>query len=139
MGWMEIISFAGSGIFSAVMTLLAEQREYAHKERLAALKAAEEQETFTQNARQFKAGWVRPAIALIAVFFIIAYPMLVATFSDVPIFIAEKYLDGGFWPFIEAQEKTRYAKLPGLVITEMHVSLMFAVTGFYLGNRISKR
>ena len=79
----------------------------------------------------------RRAIAFIAVFFVIAWPKLIAVFyPNVPISVGYSQRSSGFLFFSSAYEKLHWVQLNGLVITPLDTHLLSAIVGLYFGSAL---
>ncbi len=111
-----------------------------HRERLIALHKRTLNELTIQNARNVKNTGLqltRRFIAILAVFFVIAFPKLLAVWKpDLSISIGYPQLTDGFLFFSSASEKIRWVQLKGLVITPLDTHLLSAIMGLYFGSSL---
>jgi len=82
--------------------------------------------------------WTRRAIALLCVFFVIAFPKIIAVFfPEIPVVIGYTEMSKGFL-FFEGSAKTVWQTAHGLVITPLDTHLLAAIVGLYFGGSLAQ-
>lgn len=136
----ELISLIGSSVFGSIMRMWSFSTIARHRERLFALHKATLNTASVANARNVKNKGLqltRRLIALTAVFFVIAFPKLLAVWRpDLSISIGYSQMSDGFLFFSSASEKIRWVQLKGLVITPLDTHLLSAIMGLYFGSTL---
>ena len=139
----ELVTLLGSSLFGGVMKLVATSQENKRQERLLSIQAMNEKFKHVEAARQFSNSgfqWTRRAIALIAVFFIVAFPKIVAVWMPgTPVHVAFTQISEGFWFFSSDTEETQWITLSGLVMTPLDTHLLSAIIGLYFGGSLANR
>lgn len=121
------------------MRLLSMNAAARHREKLTLLNFRNKQKLRYIDSNVKSSGFqlTRRLIALTAVFFVIAFPKLIAIFRpDLPISIGSTQLSEGFWIFSSSCEKVKWSKLSGLVITPLDTHLLSAIIGLYFGSSL---
>lgn len=78
--------------------------------------------------------WTRRTIAITAIFFVIAFPKIIAVYNpSIPIHIGYPELSKSFWIFGSAIDHIKWVHLQGLVITPLDTHLLSAIVGLYFG------
>lgn len=139
---LETVTFLGSSIIGTLSKLLGmfltAQRERKHLE----LQAMTTRARIVDQARRYQNPsfqWTRRAISLIAVFFIIAFPKIVAVFfPQVPVVVGYTELQKGFLFFSEPMVRTVWQSAQGLVITPLDTHLLAAIIGLYFGGSLAQ-
>jgi hypothetical protein len=137
----ELLSLFGSSLFGSLMRVWSFSTIARHRERLLALhrrgaNPAVGPDT-PRSSKYFGASWTRRLIALTAVFFVIAFPKLLAVWKpDLLISIGYPQMEDGFLFFSSAGEKIRWVQLKGLVITPLDTHLLSAIVGLYFGSSL---
>ena len=135
----ELISLFGSSLLGSSIRLANLAILARHRERLFALHKQHLLEVSVANARNTPHKHIqltRRIIALIAVFFVIAFPKLVALFHpDIPIHVGYSQTTGGFL-FFSGSEKILWTQLKGIVITPLDTHLLSAIIGLYFGSAL---
>jgi hypothetical protein len=138
----EMITMLGSTILGWGMTAWSKSMEMrAAREQLIIAKAEAQSQIYDKVRSSGDKGfhWTRRTIALMAAFFIIAWPKIVVVFwPDIPVVVSWTELTGGFWFFTDAKEVMIWKELGGLVITPLDTHLMMAIIGLFFGNQITK-
>lgn len=81
--------------------------------------------------------WTRQLIAIICVFFVIAFPkVLPLIMPDLPIYFGYPETKPGFLCFTSDVENIYWAQLKGLVITPLDTHLLSAIVGLYFGSSL---
>ena len=139
----ELISLFGSSIFGSAMKLWSFSITARHRERMIALNkkllSGETGEILLKTSRQ-SLQLTRRVIALMAVFFIIAFPKLLVLLNpDVNISIGYSQLSDGFLFFSSAVEKIKWVQMKGVVITPLDTHLLSSIIGLYFGGALVER
>lgn len=81
--------------------------------------------------------WTRRAIALTCTVSVMVVPMVAGMFG-VDVIHGWTEMQGGFWPFTEAESKMVWhvAQGGGIVITPLHTHTFSAIIGFYFGGSV---
>jgi hypothetical protein len=91
----------------------------------------------TRSARGTGLQLTRRLIALTAVFFVIAFPKLLAIWRpELSISVGYPQMSEGFLFFSSAYEKIRWVQLKGCVITPLDTHLLSAIVGLYFGGSL---
>ncbi|MDR1254853.1 MAG: hypothetical protein LBJ78_02355 [Puniceicoccales bacterium] len=110
-----------------------------HRERLFALHKRNLLAISIANARNTPHKGIqltRRMIALMAVFFVIAFPKLMALLHpELPISVGYSQVSNGFL-FFSSYEKIQWTQLKGLVITPLDTHLLSAIIGLYFGSAL---
>lgn len=137
----ELITLFGSSLAAGLMRLYSGALEAKRLERLATLTAISHKQQFASipvssvSAKELQ--WTRRLISLLAVFFIIVYPKLVAVFMpQLPIHVGYHESKAGFLFFSSNMECIRWVSLKGLVITPLDTHLLSAIIGLYFGGSL---
>ncbi|KAF0094026.1 MAG: hypothetical protein E1N59_2284 [Puniceicoccaceae bacterium 5H] len=140
---LELVTLLGSSLIGGIMQISSRAMEARSRERTYFLQALNAEASIISEARACdNAGfaWTRRTIALLAVFFIIAFPKLVAVFApQVAVHIGYSEWSGGFLGFGDGREKVLWHSLTGLVITPLDTHLLSAIVGLYFGGSLTKR
>ncbi|MDR2396809.1 MAG: hypothetical protein LBD69_03085 [Puniceicoccales bacterium] len=135
----ELISLLGSSLFGSSMRLVSLALLTRHRERLFALHKRHLLEISIANARNTPHKGIqltRRMIALMAVFFVIAFPKLMALLHpELPISVGYSQISNGFL-FFSSYEKIQWTQLKGLVITPLDTHLLSAIIGLYFGSAL---
>ncbi|OHE71218.1 MAG: hypothetical protein A2007_05065 [Verrucomicrobia bacterium GWC2_42_7] len=138
----ELISLLGSSVLGGVMKVWSRSNEIRLYERMIALQhlhspSAPPGDFFKSRfsgGRSFQ--WTRKFIALIAVFFIIAFPKIVAVWMPQAVHIGYQQLSQGFLFFSDI-EKIKWVQMKGLVISPLDTHILAAIVGLYFGDVVS--
>lgn len=125
------------------MRLTATAQENRRQERLLNIQAMNASFKHVEAARKISNPgfqWTRRLIALTAVFFIVAFPKIVAVWMpETPVHVAFSEIREGFWFFSSDTEETRWLELKGLVLTPLDTHLLSAIIGLYFGGSLASR
>ncbi len=136
----ELISLFGSSLFGSSIRLVSFALLARHRERLFALHKKHLLEISVANARNARPQGVqitRRIIALLAVFFVIVFPKLIAIIHpEIPISVGYSQSTSGFLFFSSACDKVHWTQLKGLVITPLDTHLLSAIIGLYFGSAL---
>ena len=136
----ELISLLGSSLFGSTMRLISFSVLAKHRERLLALHKKNLLEVSVNNARNtphYTLQLTRRIIALMAVFFVIVFPKIMALIHpDIPIAIGYSQLTKGFLFFSSSYDQIHWVQLKGLVITPLDTHLLSAIIGLYFGSAL---
>lgn len=131
-----LLGWAGS-ILSMKMKMAAESQKML-------IERATLQEKIYQSAREFGkqpgVAWTRRWIALLCVFSIIVWPLVLAPLFGVSVVHGWTEWTGGFWPFTSGKEKMVWHTVQGgaLVITPLHSFTVTSIIGLYFGGAIAQ-
>jgi hypothetical protein len=136
----ELISLFGSSLFGSLMRIWSFSTIARHRERLLALQRRTVGEASIQNIRSVRSSGLqltRRLIALTAVFFVIAFPKLLAVWRpELSISVGYPQMSEGFLFFSSSYEKIRWVQLKGCVITPLDTHLLSAIVGLYFGGSL---
>lgn len=122
------------------MRLWARHMEARSQERTYYLQALNAQAAIIDQARRYESqgfAWTRRLIALTAVFFVIAFPKIVAVFMpSVAVYVGYTELSRGFLFFASDAERVVWREMRGLVITPLDTHLLSAIVGLYFGGSL---
>jgi hypothetical protein len=139
---LETLTLLGSSIIGTLSKFIGLMVEGRRQEKLLQLQALSARGRLIDQARRYSAPhfqWTRRAIALIAVFFIIAFPKLVAVFApDLQVVIGYTELQKGFLFLGDPSVKTIWQTTRGLVITPLDTHLLAAIIGLYFGGSLAQ-
>ena len=139
---LETLTFLGSSIVGTVSKLIGLAMAAKKEERLFQLQLMSAQAKNIDDARRYtnpSFQWTRRAISLIAVFFIIAFPKLVAVFCPaVPVVVGYTELQKGFLFFSDPVARTVWQHAYGLVITPLDTHMLAAIIGLYFGGSLAQ-
>lgn len=139
----ELVTLLGSSLFGGIMRLAASAQESKRQERLLTIQALNAKMQHIEAARQFRGRgfqWTRRLIALTAVFFVVAFPKIVAVWMpETAVHVAYTQISEGFWFFSSDTEETRWLEMKGLVLTPLDTHLLSAVIGLYFGGSLANR
>lgn len=125
------------------MRMMSAHAEARQRERTYVLQALSARADIINEARRYENrgfAWTRRLIALTAVFFIIAFPKLVAVYMpEVAVNVGYSEFSKGFLFFGGNGEKTVWRELRGLVITPLDTHLLSAIIGLYFGGSLIGR
>ena len=135
----EILTLLGSTFGTALMGLWSKSMDAKAQQASIYMAAQKQVELSRRAARKFEAPgiqWTRRIITLTVVFFVVAFPKLVAVYMpDMAVHIG--YLQfKGFWFFTSDTERVVWEAMKGLVITPLDTHLLSAIIGFYFGGRM---
>jgi hypothetical protein len=139
---LETITLLGSTIIGTISKLIG-MSIAAKKERdLMQLQVMSAQAKIIDGARRYDNSsfqWTRRTISLITVFFVIAFPKLVAVFwPQTPIMIGYTELQKGFLFFSDPVAKTVWQSAHGLTITPLDTHMLAAIIGLYFGGSLAQ-
>lgn len=139
---LETLTFLGSSVIGTVSKLIGIALSARRDEKLLQLQVMSARARVVDRARRFTNPhfqWTRRTISLIAVFFIIAFPKIVAVFFPaVPVVIGYTELQKGFWFFSDPSVKTIWQHAYGLVITPLDTHMLAAIIGLYFGGSLAQ-
>lgn len=137
---LELITLLGSSIIGGLIKIWGASVHAKHQIHLMNIQALKVNASIIKDARQYENKgfqWTRRLIALTSVFFIIAFPKIVALFAPAtPIFIGYPELSPGFFFFTSAITKIQWIQLSGVVITPLDTHLLSAIIGLYFGGSL---
>lgn len=137
---LELITFFGSSIFGAFMRMWGSSIKTRRMQHLMSLQALQVKARIVNDARHYDNRhfqWTRRLIALIAVFFIIVFPKIIAVvYPHLPIYIGYPELSQGFLFFTSSVSKIQWVQMTGLVITPLDTHLLSAIVGLYFGGAL---
>lgn len=137
---LELITLIGSSLFGGFLKIWFLNAASRRQERLYSLQALTVRGDLIREARRYENPgfqWTRRIIALMATFFIIAFPKLVSVFCpETAIHYGYPELAGGFWFFSADVEKIQWVSHQGLVITPLDTHLLSAIVGLYFGSSL---
>ncbi len=138
---LELLTLLSSSVMGGVMKVWSRSIEARREERNYVFKMVNAKARMVDTARQHGGKgfqWTRRTIALTAVFFVIAFPKLVAVFMpEVAVFIGYAQMSQGFWFFTSGAERIVWEQMQGLVITPLDTHLLAAIVGLYFGGSLT--
>jgi len=139
---LETFTFLGSSLLGTLSKLIGMALEARKQEKFLQLQALSAQAKIIDQARRHDNPhfqWTRRAIALLSVFFIIAFPKIVAVFFPcVPVIVGYTELQKGFLFFTDPIAKTVWQHAYGLVITPLDTHMLAAIIGLYFGGSLAQ-
>lgn len=126
------------------MKLWANTNEARRQERTYFLQTLNAKADIIGKARSYENRgfqWTRRAIALTAVFFIVAFPKMVAVFMpETAVFYGYSEMGKGFLFFGSGSgaERIVWEQMRGLVITPLDTHLLAAIVGLYFGGSLTR-
>lgn len=137
---LELITLLGSSFIGGLIRIWGASIRAKHQIHLMNLQVLKTKASFINEARQYdnkEFQWTRRLIALTSVFFIIAFPKIVAFFApEMPIFIGYPELSPGFLFFTPSVSKIQWIQVSGIVITPLDTHLLSAIIGLYFGGSL---
>jgi hypothetical protein len=138
---LEAVTLLGSSILGTVSKLVSIALNASHEKKMMELKVMSAQAGIIDQARRVTNPhfqWTRRAIALMAVFFIIAWPKIVAVFAP-GIEVAYGYSEAskGFLWF-DGPMKLMWQNVHGLAITPLDTHMLAAIIGLYFGGSLAR-
>ena len=138
---MELVTLLGSSFLGGAMKIWSKTNESRRLERTYVLQALNAKADIIGKARRYENRgfqWTRRTIALMAVFFVIAFPKMVAVFMpETAVFFGYAEMTRGFWFFGSEGEKIVWEQMHGLVITPLDTHLLAAIVGLYFGGSLT--
>lgn len=139
---LELITLLGSSLIAGVMKLWSKSIDARRLERAFALQALNARAEIVSQAREYENPgfqWTRRVIALTAVFFVIAFPKIVAVaLPETTVWIGYAQVAPGFWFFTAESERIIWEQIHGLVITPLDTHLLSAIVGLYFGGSLTR-
>jgi len=136
----ELITLFGSSLLSGVMRLWGASLNARRQQHYFNMQVLNLKANIVNDARRFenpRFQWTRRLIALTSVFFVIAFPKIVAVFMPkLPVHIGYPEATGGFLFFYSESLKIKWVCLQGLVITPLDTHLLAAIIGLYFGGSL---
>jgi len=142
---MELVTFLGSGLMSGILTIWNKAIESKKAMFEMAMARDEAQAKVLQEVRAAGSPgfqWTRRFIAVMVIFFVVCWPLIVPVFNDsISITLGWTEMQGGFWPFTDAKEMFVWKTIQtnNIVITPLMTHLASAICGFLYGNQIMKK
>lgn len=137
----ELISLLGSSLLGGAMKLFALNAAAKRKERLITLQALNARFEHIDKARTYTNWgfqWTRRIIAIMAAFFIIAFPKIVATFlPEVPVQYGYPEIEKGTFFWSLDIDRIQWVQLHGIAITPLDTHLLSAIIGLYFGGSLA--
>lgn len=139
---LELITLLGSSIIAGIMQLWSKSIEARKLERTYYLQALNAKANVIHEARRYENRgfqWTRRIIALTTVFFVIAFPKLVAVYYPLTeVHIGYTEATRHFLFLFGGHERMRWEAMNGLVITSLDTHLLSAIIGLYFGGSLTK-
>jgi hypothetical protein len=138
----EMITLLGSSLLGTASKLISLVIESRKQEKLLQLQVMSGEAKIVDRARRYENPhfqWTRRVIALTAVFFVIAFPKIVALLSA-NTDIAYGYTEAtpGFFGF-GSVAKLNWQIVHGLAITPIDTHLLAAIIGLYFGGSLARK
>lgn len=139
---LETFTLLGSSFIGTASKLFALWMSAKKEEKLMQLQAMSARAKFVDQARRYNNPsfqWTRRVIALLAVFFVICFPKIVAVFyPSISVVVGYTELQKGFI-FCDPLAKTVWQSAHGLVITPLDTHLLAAIIGLYFGGSLAQQ
>lgn len=140
----ELITLFGSSITAGAMRLVSCALEARRQEKLLIMQAMSHRHRLLAPPAKSLSGkefqWTRRLISILAVFFIIVFPKIVAVFvPEIGIHIGYPQMKSGFLFFTSDFERIQWVHLKGLAITPLDTHLLSAIIGLYFGGSLVGR
>lgn len=137
---LELITLFGSSFLGGLFRIWGAAIHARRQNHLMNLQALQTQASIIKDARQYENKgfqWTRRLIALLSVFFVIAFPKIIAVFfPSIPIHIGYPELSKGFLFFTADVSQIHWVHMTGLVITPLDTHLLSAIIGLYFGGSL---
>lgn len=137
---LELITLFGSSLIGGFIRIWGASLHSKHQQHLMSLQALKTNAALVNSARHYENKgfqWTRRLIALSSVFFIMAFPKLIAVLApEIPIYIGYPELTKGFLFFTTSIPKIHWVQLSGIVITPLDTHLLSAIIGLYFGGSL---
>lgn len=137
---LELITLLASSFLGGFMRIWGAAINARRQQHLMNIQALKTQASIIKDARQYENKafqWTRRLIALTSVFFVIAFPKIIAVFfPHVPICIGYPEISKGFLFFTSDISKVQWIHISGLVITPLDTHLLSAIIGLYFGGSL---
>lgn len=140
---IELITMGAGFVGSAITTMMSNALKNRAEIMQLALAKAEVQEKIYAGARSVKNRgfqWTRRTIAL-GVIGSVVFATMIAPYiwPDVQITVGLTEYKPGFWFLTEGRDAITWYTLPkGVVITPVFSHMIYAITGLFMGNQVSK-
>lgn len=139
----ELLTLLGSSVLGGIMQIGSQTLEARRRERIFTLQTLNAQAKIIDEARRYDNQgfqWTRRVIALMAVFFIVAFPKLVAVFHpEIAVNVGYTEIKDGFLFFSSEKIRTEWITFSGLTLTPLDTHLLGAIIGLYFGGSLTKR
>ena len=140
----ELITLFASSFFGGVMRGWSRRLENQELDRLLHLKLLKNDAAtpirYATLTEGYGVNWTRRSIAMMASFFIIVFPKLVAIFwPEIPLHIGYTEATQSFFGFITDLEKLKWVSLKGIVMTPLDTHILSAIIGLYFGGSLMGR
>lgn len=137
---LELITLLGSSFLGGFIRLWGASLHSKRQHHLIGLHTLKTKAAIINSARQYENKafqWTRRLIALSSVFFVIAFPKLIAVLApEIPVYIGYPELSKGFLFFSTTVSKIHWVQLSGIVITPLDTHLLSAIIGLYFGGSL---
>ena len=138
---LETLTFLGSILIGTLSKLVGLWLAANRQEKLLQLQLMSAQAKEIDTARAFtnpQFQWTRRVITLLAVFFIICFPKLVAVFCPaIPVIVSYTEATHGFLG-LSGPIHTIWQSSYGLVITPLDTHMLAAIIGLYFGGSLAQ-
>jgi hypothetical protein len=140
---VELMTMAAGFVGSSVVTLISNAMKSRAQIMELALAKAEVQQKIFEGARSIKNRgfqWTRRIIALGVIGTVLFSTMLAPIwFPDLRITVGLTEYKPGFWFITEGRDAITWYTLPkGIVMTPVFSHMIYAITGLFFGNQVSK-
>lgn len=139
----ELVTLLGSSVLGGIMQIGSRTLEARRRERLFTLQALNAKAQIISEARRYENrgfAWTRRLISLVAVFFVVAFPKIVAVFfPGVDVHVGYSELKDGFLFFTSEKPVVHWVAMRGLVITPLDTHLLSAIIGLYFGGSLTRQ
>ncbi len=139
---LELVTLLGSSAGGGLLAFVSNLAKARQAERTYVLQALNDKAHIVDQARRYESrgfAWTRRIISLTAVFFVIAFPKLVAVYMpEVPVYVGYTEAKSVLYFFTSDTSKTVWKQMSGLVITPLDTHLLSAIIGLYFGGSLVK-
>jgi len=139
---LELVTLLGSSAGGGLLSLASNMAKARQAERTYVLQALNAKAKIVSEARNYENrgfAWTRRVISLVAVFFVIAFPKLVAVFMpSIAVHVGYTEAQSFLFFFTSDASKTVWREMNGLVITPLDTHLLSAIVGLYFGGSLTK-
>lgn len=138
----ELITLAASTLIGTTSKLIGLFTQAKTQQRTLELQALQAKSTAVDSARTYSSShfqWTRRLIALTCVFFVIAFPKIIAAFfPEIPVVVGYTESTAGFFHLFGESSKTIWQTAYGLVLTPLDTHLLAAIIGLYFGGSLAQ-
>jgi len=138
----ELITLGSStliGTASKLIGLFVDAKNQQRQLEIAALQSRTKSVALARRVTNRHFQWTRRVIALLCVFFVIAFPKIIAAFApSIPVVVGYSEISGGFLGLFSSHSKVIWQTAHGLVLTPLDTHLLAAIIGLYFGGSLAQ-